>query len=232
MKKILFTILAVVALNANATVYNETTNQGLDGVFLDAGYSRVDTTTGLEWLSFKNDETAYTLSYSINEMTSWYADQGWILATETQVTDLFDLFFTDFGATGGGTQTITPEDPDNVLIQSRNSWILGFGHDAFIAEDGTVTFNEGSLWSGGLYLTDSGDIGIAGIELSLTADKLNLITTLYGPGHIDSSFTVDTWDAKYGVFMVRDAGVVPIPAAIWLFGTGLIALLGIARRKV
>jgi len=34
-------------------------------------------------------------------------------------------------------------------------------------------------------------------------------------------------------FYIRsaDATVVPVPAAIWLFGSGLIGLVGIARRK-
>ena len=30
---------------------------------------------------------------------------------------------------------------------------------------------------------------------------------------------------------VRDGDVVPIPAAVWLFGSGLIVLAGFARRK-
>jgi hypothetical protein len=30
---------------------------------------------------------------------------------------------------------------------------------------------------------------------------------------------------------VRAFSVVPIPAAIWLFGSGLLGLIGIARRK-
>ncbi|MCW9006033.1 MAG: VPLPA-CTERM sorting domain-containing protein [Gammaproteobacteria bacterium] len=31
--------------------------------------------------------------------------------------------------------------------------------------------------------------------------------------------------------MVRDTTVVPVPAAVWLFGSGLIGLAGFARRK-
>ena len=30
---------------------------------------------------------------------------------------------------------------------------------------------------------------------------------------------------------VRFGTVVPVPAAVWLFGSGLIGLIGIARRK-
>ena len=34
-------------------------------------------------------------------------------------------------------------------------------------------------------------------------------------------------------FYIRtaDAAVIPVPAAVWLFGSGLLGLIGIARRK-
>jgi hypothetical protein len=35
----------------------------------------------------------------------------------------------------------------------------------------------------------------------------------------DCNGTIDTW------------GLVPIPGAVWLFGSGLIGLIGIARRR-
>jgi fumarate reductase subunit C len=35
----------------------------------------------------------------------------------------------------------------------------------------------------------------------------------------------------YGIFMVREATVVPVPAAVWLFASGLLGLVGIARRR-
>jgi hypothetical protein len=34
-----------------------------------------------------------------------------------------------------------------------------------------------------------------------------------------------------GVFMVRDYTVAPIPAAVWLFGSGLLGPVAVARRK-
>jgi len=34
------------------------------------------------------------------------------------------------------------------------------------------------------------------------------------------------WAVKSG-----DVGTVPIPAAMWLFGSGVLALVGVARRK-
>jgi hypothetical protein len=50
-----------------------------------------------------------------------------------------------------------------------------------------------------------------------------------------SFYNGETWNPASGnslhVWVVRDASVVPIPAAVWLFGSGLLGLVGVARRK-
>ena len=38
-----------------------------------------------------------------------------------------------------------------------------------------------------------------------------------------------SWDT--GSFLVQDISPVPIPAAIWLFGTGIIGLIGFSKRR-
>jgi hypothetical protein len=38
-------------------------------------------------------------------------------------------------------------------------------------------------------------------------------------------------DSHVGQFLYRDIATVPVPAAAWLFGSGLISLIGVARRK-
>jgi len=43
-------------------------------------------------------------------------------------------------------------------------------------------------------------------------------------GRITGSFTASSVDAKIGA-------VVPVPAAVWLFGSGMIGLIAVARRK-
>ena len=39
-----------------------------------------------------------------------------------------------------------------------------------------------------------------------------------------------TWDYSL-TFNVEEVSSVPIPSAVWLFGSGLIGLIGLARRK-
>ena len=46
------------------------------------------------------------------------------------------------------------------------------------------------------------------------------------------NFGIQVSQSGWGVENVRmDVQVVPVPAAVWLFGTGLLGLIGIARRK-
>ncbi len=40
-----------------------------------------------------------------------------------------------------------------------------------------------------------------------------------------------TYSDTSSLFSLTRVGVVPVPAAVWLFGSGLIALIGMARRK-
>ena len=42
----------------------------------------------------------------------------------------------------------------------------------------------------------------------------------------------DGYPVQQGNWLVRSVSAVPIPAAIWLFGSGLLGLVGFARRKV
>ena len=69
----------------------------------------------------------------------------------------------------------------------------------------TQTFNIGPDVSGGVTLQFTAICGAA-------------------PGCISDY----SWD---NISITADIGAVPIPAAVWLFGSGLIGLIGIARRK-
>jgi hypothetical protein len=85
---------------------------------------------------------------------------------------------------------------------------------------------------------------INGIDsvISITTDKGvndfdlgdwgNLVTWNGAPGEQPSSFHLltEVWDD----YRVKDltATVIPVPATIWLLGSGLLALIGVARRKL
>ena len=231
------------ALNVSAAVLviNQTTDPTLDTTFLDYGMSHYDTTTNLEWLDFGNLVTdkndAITLGYSINYAESWYGAQGWRLASETEVTNLFSTFFEpEFDGGTNGKMTTTYEAAGDSFLQARNSWLMSFGTDASATVDNEITTVNGILSSRGMYVDDDGSIQYAGILLGLDEDA-NLRTSYYSTDfQTGLDLTRDSAYTNFGVFMVRSSRYipppVPIPAAIWLFGSGLIGLFFASRRKL
>lgn len=86
---------------------------------------------------------------------------------------------------------------------------------------------------------------IAGWQLDLTSlsisDQTASLLTLAGAGVISGNgfdATIVNWtfsgdDAYTNSMTITSTGIaaVPVPAAVWLFGSGLLGLVGIARRK-
>lgn len=70
----------------------------------------------------------------------------------------------------------------------------------------------------------------------------NIMLLQYSGGYVDWASSLDTYACGYnqwgdGLYTtcdflyITDLNAVPIPAAVWLFGSGLIALVGFSRRK-
>lgn len=108
--------------------------------------------------------------------------------------------------------------------------------------DGTISFGSGSgntmtIIVGTETYTASDDIDFAGggdpnITLSsfTTLDDFDFLASDYS---FNSNFTsFDDFGNMFGDWRTTiTTQVVPVPAAVWLFGSGLIGLAGIARRK-
>lgn len=76
-------------------------------------------------------------------------------------------------------------------------------------------------------------LGNAGSWL-ITDDTVDFTIDLAGTGLLDGSELALRWEFTCANDVIEGAvGVpaVPVPAAVWLFGSGLIGLVGIARRK-
>ena len=142
-----------------------------------------------------------------------------------------------FSLSAGNTITATGSIDDSLLAGGTSGLITNL-----LITAGDLTFNEsmdlfGEAW---IRLTANGDLyaltyqaeedqlgslarfhssfdSFLGSSISTTPDEFGLYPTLGITGHWDvSSFT---------------ATVVPVPAAVWLFGSGLLGLVGVARRK-
>jgi len=136
-------------------------------------------------------------------------DAGVTLSSTT-----FDIDATAFAiVTNGSTIAI----PDEIFTLTATVNTSGLFSGLF-----TGSFTVGTLLSGTFDNLDVSTFDFFG-DVTYTGGSLqgNLTT-----GFIDGVFSGSSMVAKLG-----EVAVVPVPAAAWLFGSGLIGLIGIARRK-
>lgn len=109
------------------------------------------------------------------------------------------------------------------------------------SETGTVSFANGSGNSmtinlNGTFLFAANDDGYgsgSGPSLSFTLGALtDFDFQKTGSPSFNSSFlSFDDFDSMYGEWTNVNLTAVPVPAAVWLFGSGLVSLMAIGRRK-
>ena len=132
-----------------------------------------------------------------------------------------------------------------LLVTAGNSWA------------NTVVYDKVELFQTGAFFTDMFEISEAGSYKATLTDfefpepmisagmsvvtATELLGSLLAPG----SFTFDAMPGNYFVTFYGFADTsapqlgqygieisqVPVPAAVWLFGSGLIGLVGVARRR-
>ena len=87
----------------------------------------------------------------------------------------------------------------------------------------------GAYWvtSGDLFMEFGGSSIFFGDYLPTGTGFLGIVADQGQGEFVEVNFS---GSAVFGVDDVR-TGAVPIPAAVWLFGSGLIGLIGLARRK-
>ena len=90
-----------------------------------------------------------------------------------------------------------------------------------IVEDTTENFNQG-------YYTPGNTIGMGGNPMQggpFKGFNANFDVQTLTLSGVDTARTIGPYDVG------PEGGVVPVPAAVWLFGSGLVGLVGVARRK-
>jgi hypothetical protein len=156
------------------------------------------------------DGSTFDTSFSNNATTDVrYAhtttdgtDGGWRNASNTPVSEMGHMYYVTLGNLGG----CTPDDANPSSCVLQPGWGL----------TNTGPFFDVQLaiyWSGTEF--DSGNAWFFQINHGGIQDNGNKNGSGYG------------WAVRSGDV----PAVVPVPAAVWLFGSGLIGLLSIARRK-
>ena len=114
------------------------------------------------------------------------------------------------------------------------------GTSQFVTDFGYVFSTPDRLYARGFYgLIDECAIDSSchgGIDIDIDSFGTAIAGYQYASfGWSDVSTNAPTWHkddstGRIGSFLVK-ASVVPIPSAVWLFGSGLIGLIGLARRN-
>lgn len=188
-----------------------------------------DTTTSLEWLNLT--QTA-NLSYAqvFAELGAGGGFDGWRYATNTEVVDLFGTYF-GIGLTAGfygelpavvdpgvrlASETLSDgvSGGTDIFSPNANYRLIGFTSDVRLNGNRFV-LGARSRWSDTDYFT---------VRDPLLPDEL----AIWDPNALAiSEFYAHEW---IGSYLVRPAAV-PVPAAAWLLGSGLMLLAGTVRRR-
>ncbi len=175
---------------------------------------------GQEWLRL--DET---IGVTIPTVLATHTDYRY--ATKAEVQDLLNFFFPTamYGVStvfGGGNNTT------GVAVDGSVSQLWLDAVPYFDTVGSIVAWDNSWEIAKGIYKVN-------GYHLS-GAERLN--ASRYNDDFVRVSGTeqttyIQTWKTYpyYGSWLVKDVPAVPVPAAVWLFGSGLLGLVGVARRK-
>lgn len=159
-----------------------------------------------------------------------------------------------FGCTTAGAVSLGPELVPDPGFDDPLSWNTGIGSST-IANGQLIVINQSGFIFPAPGITTDVD---SSYQYALTVDLVNNLTgggkitiggqTIWEPGYYTGIFTgtvaaTDTVGlafnfltpyagrAEFDSISIRAVISTPLPAAAWLFGSGLLGLIGVARRK-
>lgn len=210
-----FNVAAVVVNTLNGVNYEWlelTVTEGMSRTSVEAQIAAAepgDMFYGYEYASRSLVE-ALLLSYS-----SWDHKNGWHGAP-TVVEGLAD-FINDFGALVGHEHDNRPLDTEDGYAVSQDYHNYSY---AFYGTAGECLANVSCLLEvDTIEFQGSATAAYQHTSLGWSATATNAVTAY-----------LDTNSSGYGSLLVRPANV-PVPASVWLLGSGLLGLVGISRHK-
>ncbi len=199
-----FILISLALLGLSVSSANASLKSGFDPIFR-ADSITIDSETGLEWLDLKHTN-GMQYNYVSGQFDAGQEFAGWRYASASEVS----VFWTN----GGGTPSYTGAAGDWVA-DVLNYWgrTSGGVRAYFITADISVA---GTHDMGKLTDLTTKDIG----------GPLNPYYAELHAGTYDDGLTL----GPVGSALVRITAV-PVPPAIWLFGTALIGLVGFGKRR-
>ncbi len=140
------------------------------------------------------------------------------------------ISFLSFGITGQDLVLFDAGSIASAEPSSTSLTIAGINGNVSITPAVTPA-NGGSNYSA-IFGSDTASLGATvEFELALYDSVSSTFTLMSGfSKQLDNAYLVSFGDIS-GTVQGVDLQPVPVPAAVWLFGSGLIGLVGIARRK-
>jgi len=193
--------LVALSFNANAIIVD------------NGNYTTVN---GLDWLDLT--ETA-NMSYSAVSMQLGAGGlfEGWTYATRAQVSDFWDAFGGDSNFYGGystqnnGLFSQVAQKWGDLFCEIKSTCTVGTGYSYILTAD---VESSGRRWTSQAY-------DYYADTRSPTEDYMSISS---------GSSTTTYTRQEQGSALVR-VSAVPVPGAVWLFGTGLLGLIRVARHK-
>lgn len=205
---------------------------------LDLGTITRDTATGLDWLDVTETRG---LSYDqvAAEMGSGGAYEGWRYATVTEL----DQLIINFGYTAikpvcfyGQVHCDSGIQSDSALIENMIR-TLGDTQDDFLDEanafEDVAPNGAGSVVGFLANYRSPGEHVVAAISDYELVDRDDGTPRGDAPDYVESIYFFRDSDVAQvitGSFLVQ-ASPVPVPAAAWLFGSALLGLVGVSRKR-
>ena len=198
-------------LNTAAFLLTAVVTQNASAALVDHGTYTSDTVSGLDWLGLRiTDAQPYDSAPGLNP--------GWRYPTNAEVEHLFSVLFAGYYNTNAAG--FSHSNDDEYADQALDV-------DSFTALFGITGSNASADLSWGFYEDEGGVLRILGVT-----DFFNGTTIVYGPDYSQNHDGARANGSPLaGVYLVRQSAV-PIPAAAWLFVSGLVALIGIGRRQL
>ena len=202
------------------TAFLLTVGYGAQAALVDNGGFTSDTDTGLDWA-----DLSATAGLSYNDagtVFDTYEGGGWRYATDAEVETIFDVLFDGYYSNSQGTAGYSFEgNIDHYADQAEDV-------ANFVSLFGISDTHQYGTYSYGLYADENGDIRMMGAAVGHSTGNYS---TVYGT---DFDYAYSQTDAQdyQGAYLVRSTGAeVPVPAAVWLFGSALFGLVGLSRKN-
>ncbi len=131
-----------------------------------------------------------------------------------------------------------PKSNDNILAVLDAAGIIDADGDGVDDNNPNITYHQNSFAGYGFLLRADGIRIVEGLDFSRYSDISNVLLKddvngngVYDPGDTVYSTDYNYLTDTYSQIVVQDLSAVPVPAAVWLFGSGLIGLAGIVKRR-